>query len=134
MRQSGTSAEEAVAALLRQLGVRTGTSAKRLLGRPDFVNRSQSWCIFVHGCFWHAHTGCRKATVPRHNRDFWIEKFKANKQRDARVLRGLRMQGVRALVVWECQVARHPERTVRRIAGFLGRVGRRRQGDTDSGS
>jgi DNA mismatch endonuclease (patch repair protein) len=119
VRQSGTAAEEAVAAMLRQLGVRAGRSKTRLPGSPDFVNVSRGWCIFVHGCFWHAHPGCRRATVPKRNRAFWEQKFADNRRRDARVLRAARALGFRALVLWECEVEDSPGLALRRLGRFL---------------
>jgi DNA mismatch endonuclease (patch repair protein) len=120
VRQKGTSAEEAVRALLRQLGVRSGRSHRRLPGSPDIVNLSAGWAIFVHGCFWHAHPGCKRATVPKRNRAFWARKLADNRVRDARVLRAVRTLGLRALVVWECDVEERSAMTLRRLARFVG--------------
>lgn len=103
VRQSGTSAELAVRACVSALGVRYRLSNRDLPGSPDLANRSRHWAIFVHGCFWHSHTGCSKATVPKRNRDFWVEKFAANRRRDARVTKDLRAQDFSVLVVWECE-------------------------------
>lgn len=108
VRQSGTSAELAVARMLRELGIRAGRTKKRLPGRPDFVNLSQGWCVLVHGCFWHAHQGCARATVPRRNRRFWLKKFAENKRRDAGALRRLRALGLRTTVLWECTLIDRP--------------------------
>jgi DNA mismatch endonuclease Vsr len=87
IRQRGTSAEKTVSVLLRRGGLRWGRSKRRLPGSPDFANLSAGWCVFVHGCFWHAHRGCVRATLPKRNRAFWREKFEANRRRDARVAR-----------------------------------------------
>jgi DNA mismatch endonuclease, patch repair protein len=64
---------------------------------------SKGWVVFVHGCFWHAHAACARATVPKRNREFWVSKFRANRRRDRRVLRETRALGLRAIVVWECE-------------------------------
>ena len=122
VRQSGTAAELAVKAMLRDLGARAGNSRAKLPGSPDFVNRSRGWCIFVHGCFWHAHAGCRRATVPKRNRVFWEKKFAENRQRDARVLRAVRSLGLRALVLWECDIEERAGRVSQRLRTFLGDV------------
>lgn len=119
IRQSGTAAEESVRALLRELGVRTGRPRHRLPGSPDFVNLSAGWCIFVHGCFWHSHQGCKRATVPKRNRAFWMRKFADNRRRDARVVRALRSLGLRSLVLWECQCEERPSAATNRLARFL---------------
>jgi DNA mismatch endonuclease Vsr len=119
IRQSGTSAEEAVVRLLRELGVRAGRSRRRLPGRPDFVNLTRGWCIFVHGCFWHAHRGCSRSTVPKRNRAFWEAKFADNRARDTRVLHRVRELGYRALVLWECELKDRPGVALRRLARFV---------------
>jgi len=125
VRQAKTRPEDAVATLLRRLGLAYRRNVRALPGSPDFANRSAGWAIFVNGCFWHRHTGCRRATVPKHNRDFWVEKFAANRRRDAAAIRALRASGFRVLVIWECEVdgcgdrlarlAATPARPVRRV-------------------
>lgn len=119
VRQSGTSAELAVAAMLRELGVRAGKTKQRLPGRPDFVNLSRGWCIFVHGCFWHAHDGCPRATLPKRNRGFWRVKFRNNRLRDANALSRLREQRMRSLVVWGCELEETPAAILRKLQRFL---------------
>lgn len=119
IRQSGTAAEIAVREMLSSLGLRPGKSRSKLPGRPDIVNLSRRWCIFVHGCFWHAHAGCARATIPKRNRQFWMQKFADNRRRDARVLRAVRELGFRALVLWECDVEERPDRVRKRIARFV---------------
>lgn len=104
IRQSGTVPEIRVREILRELGIRSGRTKKRLPGRPDIVNLSAGWCIFVHGCFWHAHHGCPRATLPKRNRAFWRAKFQANRARDVRALRALPRLGLRPCVVWECEL------------------------------
>lgn len=108
IRQKGTRIEAVVASALRDLGLYYRKNVRRLPGTPDFANRSKRWAVFVHGCFWHHHSGCRKATVPKSNRAFWLNKFEDNKRRDARSIRRLRRDGYRVVVVWECQ-----ERSIR---------------------
>lgn len=106
IRQKGTKIEAAVASALRDLGLHYRKNVRKLPGSPDFANRSKRWAVFVHGCFWHHHTGCYKATIPKSNRRFWLQKFRDNKRRDARSARLLRREGYRVLVIWECQERR----------------------------
>ncbi|WP_339032181.1 very short patch repair endonuclease [Bradyrhizobium symbiodeficiens] len=106
IRQKGTRIEAAVASALRDLGLHYRKNVRKLPGSPDFANRSKRWAIFVHGCFWHHHAGCHKATVPKSNRMFWLNKFRDNKRRDARSIRRLRQDGYRVVVIWECQERR----------------------------
>ena len=103
IRQKGTKIETAVAVILRELGLHYRKNVKNLPGSPDFANRSRRWAVFVNGCFWHHHAGCRKATVPKSNANFWIVKFRDNRWRDARAIRYLRREGYCVVTVWECQ-------------------------------
>lgn len=119
VRQRDTKPEQAVRAILRALGLRYRTSNRDLPGAPDVANRTRRWAVFVHGCYWHHHRGCRRATVPKRNAEFWLEKFANNRRRDARALRGLRAMGYRTLVVWECEVEGRPEAVARRIRSAL---------------
>lgn len=103
IRQKGTKVETMVASVLRELGLHYRKNVKQLPGSPDFANRSRRWVIFVNGCFWHHHTGCRKATVPKSNTEFWTIKFRDNRRRDARAIVRLRREGYRVVILWECQ-------------------------------
>lgn len=69
--------------------------------------------IFVHGCFWHRHTGCRYATTPSTNRDFWQKKFDQNVAGDRKVQEQLKADGWNVIVVWECEISRKAEREER---------------------
>jgi len=66
-------------------------------------NIKGGWAVFVHGCFWHSHPGCDRATIPRNNRSWWEEKLAANRERDSRKIRDLEHLGLRVIVIWECQ-------------------------------
>jgi DNA mismatch endonuclease (patch repair protein) len=103
IRQHGTSPELRVRSLLHSLGRRFRVHNRDLPGSPDVANRSRAWVIFVHGCFWHRHAQCEKATTPSRNRDFWLAKFETNTVRDARVQEEVRQLGYLVVVVWECQ-------------------------------
>lgn len=117
-RQRGTSPELAVRRQLSALGLRYRLNNRDLPGSPDIANRNQRWAVFVHGCYWHSHSGCSRATIPKRNRAFWQAKFRANRARDARVQRALRRRGYRVAVVWECELER-PERVARRLQRLL---------------
>lgn len=105
VRQKGTAAERVVAATLRALGASYRVNVRALPGSPDFANRTRKWVIFVHGCFWHHHARCKRATVPKSNKRFWREKFAANRTRDKWAIRELTRSGYRVAVVWECEIA-----------------------------
>lgn len=103
VRQHGTAPELTVRKIVTTLGVRYTTKNRDLPGSPDLANRSKKFAIFVHGCYWHRHRGCSKATTPRTNVAFWEEKFHSNVERDRRVARACRASGYRTVVVWECE-------------------------------
>ncbi len=104
IRQKNTGPEMAVRKMLTALGIRYRVSNRDLPGSPDIANRKHRWAIFVHGCFWHGHPGCPKATVPKRNRQFWSDKLAANRRRDARVVRALRSTGWRVQTIWACRI------------------------------
>lgn len=103
-RQKDTKPELLVRRLVHALGHRFRLGNRDLPGSPDLANRSRRWAIFVHGCYWHAHQGCPRHTVPKRNRDFWLKKFAANRARDQRAEQLLRDRGFAVLVVWECEI------------------------------
>jgi DNA mismatch endonuclease (patch repair protein) len=117
VRRAGTAAEASIALILSEAGMRYRKNVRSLPGSPDFANKTRRWAVFVNGCFWHHHRNCRRATIPKRNRGFWIEKFEANKARDAAKTRALRRMGFRVMTIWECEL----ERTVprRRITEFV---------------
>jgi DNA mismatch endonuclease (patch repair protein) len=103
VRQRDTSAELAVRSALHRLGYRFRLQRRDLPGSPDVVLPRHRVAVFVHGCFWHRHPGCSRATTPKTNTEFWLAKFVANEARDRRVAAQLEAAGWRVLVVWECQ-------------------------------
>lgn len=126
VRQARTGAEEAVALALRRAGLSYRRNSKALPGAPDFSNRSRKWAIFVNGCFWHCHKACRRGTIPKQNRLFWLEKFAANRKRDALKAKLLRGRGFHVAIIWECEaldearLERRIERLTRRRLARLG--------------
>lgn len=103
VRQKGTKAELMVAAILREMGASYRVNVRSLPGSPDFANKQRRWAVFVHGCFWHQHPGCPRATIPKTNPQFWQDKFRANKSRDERAIDELMRSGYRVALLWECQ-------------------------------
>jgi DNA mismatch endonuclease, patch repair protein len=89
---------------LTAAGLRFRTRNRDLPGSPDLANRSRRWAVFVHGCVWHHHASCPRATVPSRNRTFWLSKFRDNRRRDRRVLLQLERVGFTVVVIWECEV------------------------------
>ena len=118
IRGRDTRPERIVRSLLHGLGHRFRLHKQCLAGRPDIVLPKYRVVVLVHGCFWHRHRQCRFAYNPKSNESFWARKFEDNVTRDRKVLRALRREGWRVLVVWECQTAR-PVRLRTRLKQFI---------------
>lgn len=104
---------------LHRLGFRYTLKNGHLPGSPDIVLPKYGAAIFVHGCFWHRHAGCKDSSTPKTNPEFWQSKFRENTARDRRVVRQLRSLGWRVLVVWECELTRRTTRTVGEVAQWV---------------
>jgi DNA mismatch endonuclease, patch repair protein len=102
IRGKDTKPELALRRSLHALGFRYRLHAKGVPGKPDIVMPKYQAVIFVHGCFWHRHEGCRYATIPSTRPEFWSSKFDANVARDAAVRSALLAAGWRVATVWEC--------------------------------
>jgi DNA mismatch endonuclease (patch repair protein) len=108
VRGKDTAPEKRVRSILHSLGLRFVLHRKDLPGRPDIVLPRHRLAIFVHGCFWHRHSGCAYATTPKNNAALWEKKFTENVQRDTVALEGLHKLGWRTIVVWECALKSDP--------------------------
>ncbi len=105
---------------LHARGFRYRLHQKGLPGRPDLVFPKYRAAVFVHGCFWHRHPRCPKATTPATREDFWQNKFAENTARDRRNIDQLQSVGWRVLVVWECELAREAfVPTVQHVSDWL---------------
>ena len=102
IRSKDTAPEMAVRKMLHAHGYRYRLHRKDLPGKPDVVLTKHRVAIFVHGCFWHQHKGCRFAATPKSNAGYWGPKLSRNVQRDEQSVRALQQAGWRVLVVWEC--------------------------------
>jgi DNA mismatch endonuclease (patch repair protein) len=101
--RTNSSPEVRVRRVAHRAGYRFRLHRKDLAGTPDIVFPKYKAVLFVHGCFWHRHLGCRKTTSPSRNAEFWSEKFAHNIQRDRRVVEKLEEQGWKVGVIWECE-------------------------------
>jgi DNA mismatch endonuclease, patch repair protein len=104
IRQRSTKPEVMLRRWLWLRGVRYRCCVRGLPGSPDLVNVARRWAIFVHGCFWHGHDGCVKATIPKRNAEFWISKIADNRRRDAHKVRALRKLGFDVVTIWQCEI------------------------------
>ena len=106
VRRADTKPEVALRRRLHAAGLRYRLDVRALPGSPDIVLPRHRVAIFVHGCYWHRHPGCRRASTPATKTEFWTAKFAANIARDARAEAALLEAGWRVLTVWECGLAR----------------------------
>ena len=118
IRGRDTKPELQVRSILHRMGYRFTLDNRDMPGSPDIVLPRYDVAIFVHGCFWHRHAGCRYAATPKTRRSFWNAKFEANTARDRRVTAALRRDGWRVWTVWECQL-RTPEKVASRLERML---------------
>lgn len=125
IRGRDTSPEVTLRRALHKLGFRYRTHSRALPGRPDLTLRKYRAVVFVHGCFWHHHRGCRFATNPSSNTSFWREKFEKTTQRDVEVLESLVAKNWRVAIVWECALEAGFPRVVRRLESWLRSSARR---------
>ena len=116
IRGKDTSIEVQVRKSLFSKGFRFRKNDKRLPGKPDIVLPKYRTVIFVHGCFWHRHPGCKYATTPSSNTVFWENKFLKNTENDKKWNDELTANGWRVLVVWECEIRQHFEETIQNLA------------------
>lgn len=99
-----TRPEEIVRKYLFSQGFRYRKNDKILPGTPDIVLPKYKTVIFVNGCFWHGHEGCRYFVIPKTNTEFWTNKIETNRKRDIRKINDLQTLGWKVIVVWECQL------------------------------
>jgi len=119
VKSNDTTAELAVRRIVHKLGYRYRLHRKDLPGKPDMVFPSRRKVIFVHGCFWHQHQGCRRSRRPKSNQSYWLPKLRRNSERDARVQAELADIGWKVFVVWECEV-KNTQLLKERLSSFLG--------------
>lgn len=117
--RENTKPEMVVRRILHGLGLRFRLHRRDLPGTPDLVLPKYRTAIFVHGCFWHRHRGCSKATTPKTRVDFWKTKFEQNVRRDRKNEDVLVEGGWSVLTIWECET-RKPEELKAKLAKTFG--------------
>jgi DNA mismatch endonuclease (patch repair protein) len=109
IRSKNTKPEKRLRSLLHRVGYRFRINVKRLPGSPDIALPKYRTIIFVHGCFWHRHTGCKYAYTPKSRIEFWENKFRNTIERDQKKANALEASGWQVLVVWECELKNNPQ-------------------------
>lgn len=103
IRSENTKPEIIVRKILHRLGYRFRLHRSELPGTPDLVLPKYRVALFVHGCYWHRHYGCKFAYTPKSNQPFWHNKFLQNVERDKKVREDLERMGWRTVIIWECE-------------------------------
>ena len=115
VRNSDTSIEVKVRKYLFSRGFRFRKNVKKLPGKPDVVLPKYKTVIFVHGCFWHRHEGCKDTTTPKTRTEFWEEKFRKNVENDKQHMELLNNDGWNVVVIWECEIEKDFDNTMNRV-------------------
>mgnify|MGYP002761706358 FL=1 len=119
VRGKNTKIEVKVRSYLFRKGFRFRKNDHRLPGTPDVVLPKYKTVIFVNGCFWHQHLGCKKATIPETNHDFWEKKLSSNVVNDKLDRDALEAMGWKVITVWECELKKNFEDVMERIVHIL---------------
>lgn len=113
VKSKNTKPEEIVRKYLFSKGFRYRKNDKRYPGKPDIVLPKYRTIVFVNGCFWHQHPGCKAAALPEANHEYWQEKLQKNVERDKKEMAQLNEMGWRVIVVWECELSSKAKREKR---------------------
>lgn len=122
IRGKDTKPELIVRSQIHAMSYRFRLHVKDLPGKPDILLPKYRTAIFIHGCFWHRHPGCKYAYTPKSRENFWAEKFRKNVERHENISRELDRLGWRVLIIWECEVSELPA-LGQRIESFLKKDG-----------
>lgn len=112
VKSKDTTIEVKVRKYLFSRGFRYRKNDKRLPGKPDIVLPKYKTVIFIHGCFWHRHEGCKDTTTPKTRTDFWNAKFERNVSNDRKHISELESMGYNVIVLWECEINNHFDETM----------------------
>jgi DNA mismatch endonuclease, patch repair protein len=120
IRSKDTAPELAIRRIAHGMGYRYRLHRKDLPGKPDLTFPGRKKVVFLHGCFWHQHQGCREGRLPRTHAEYWGPKLAHNCERDALAVSKLKALGWDVLTLWECEVEKDPTSVSRRLRQFLG--------------
>ncbi|WP_265443324.1 very short patch repair endonuclease [Acetivibrio straminisolvens] len=115
VKSKDTKIENIVRKYLFSQGFRYKKNVAELPGRPDIVLPKYKTVIFVHGCFWHGHQGCKRSTIPKTRTDFWLEKINGNIKRDNKNIEQLKSMGWNVVIVWQCELQKNFNERVQQL-------------------
>ena len=115
IRSKDTAAEVKVRKYLFSQGFRYRKNVAELPGKPDIVLPKYKTVIFVHGCFWHRHEGCKRAATPKTRQEYWLPKFERNVMNDRKHAEKLSTSGWKVLVLWECEITSNFQETMDKV-------------------
>lgn len=123
IRATDTSIEVKVRKYLFAQGFRYRKNDRRFPGKPDIVLPKYKTVIFIHGCFWHRHQGCKRATMPKSKTEYWTEKFRRNIENDQKHIEDILSMGWQPIVIWECEVNKNFDETMKRVIEAIAKRG-----------
>ncbi|KKR29997.1 MAG: mismatch endonuclease Vsr protein [Candidatus Woesebacteria bacterium GW2011_GWA1_39_8] len=103
IRSKNTEPEIRVRKILAELGWNYRLHSRKLPGKPDIVISKIKTAIFINGCFWHQHKGCKRCTMPKSNSEYWNKKLEGNIQKQKQSIKDLKILGWKTAIIWECQ-------------------------------
>lgn len=119
IRGKDTEIEIKVRKYLFSQGFRFRKNVADMPGKPDIVLPKYKTVIFIHGCYWHRHEGCKNCTIPGTNQEFWLQKFEKNVQNDSKHQQELKAAGWKVLVLWECEIESNFDRLMDNLVAKL---------------
>lgn len=118
IRNKNTQPEKAVRKILSELGYKYGLHSKKLAGKPDIVISKERKAIFINGCFWHQHRGCKRRAMPKTNRSYWQNKLRRNVEKQKTDIKKLKKLGWKVKIIWECE-AKNQNKLIKRLKNFF---------------
>lgn len=119
IKSKDTKPEIVVRHALHHLGYRYRKNDKRLPGKPDIYLPKYKTVIFINGCFWHGHRGCKYFVIPKTRTEFWTDKITKTIIRDKRNQQTLKIMGFKVIVIWECEIKKDLDQVINRITDQL---------------
>lgn len=119
VKSKDTTIELKVRKWLFSQGFRYRKNVATLPGKPDIVLKKYNTIIFIHGCFWHRHPNCPKASIPKSKTEYWVNKFEKNIERDHQNIQKLEKYGWKVIVIWQCQIQKNFDQCMNSLSDTL---------------